>query len=33
MYISEFLCGVFATVGIELMALVAYGIYLNVSKK
>lgn len=29
MYIPPFICGIFATVLVEAMALIIYGIYLN----
>lgn len=33
MYIPEFWCGVIATILVECIAIVAYGIYLNIKKK
>lgn len=33
MYIPEFWCGVFLTIGVEMLSLIAYGIYLNIKKK
>ena len=33
MYISEFVCGIDATIIVELAAIVAYAVYLNIKKK
>lgn len=33
MYISEFWCGVLATIGVEFMALIGYAIQLDINKK
>ena len=33
MYISEFACGVIATIGVELALFIAYAIYDNYKKK
>ena len=33
MYISEFACGVIATIGVEIVLLIAYAIYDNFKKK
>lgn len=33
MYISEFVCGIAATIIVELVAIIAYGVYLNIKKK
>lgn len=33
MYISEFVCGIAATIIAELAAIFAYAVYLNIKKK
>lgn len=33
MYISEFWCGVLATIGVEFIALICYAIQLDINKK
>lgn len=33
MYIPEFVCGIAATIIVELVAIVAYAVYLNIKKK
>ena len=33
MYISEFVCGIAATIIAELVAIVTYAVYLNIKKK
>lgn len=33
MYISEFVCGIAATIIAELVAIIAYAVYLNIKKK
>lgn len=33
MYIPEFVCGIAATIIVELAAIVAYAVYLNIKKK
>lgn len=33
MYISEFVCGIAATIIVELVVIIAYGVYLNIKKK
>ena len=33
MYISEFVCGIAATIIVELAAIVAYAVYLNIKEK
>ena len=33
MYISEFVCGIAATIIVEIAAIIAYGVYLNIKKK
>lgn len=33
MYINPFLCGVLATIGVEMLAIIVYAIWLNVKKK
>lgn len=33
MYISEFVCGIAATIIVEFAAIVAYAVYLNIKKK
>ena len=33
MYIPEFVCGIATTIIVELVAIVAYAVYLNIKKK
>lgn len=33
LYISEFWCGVIATIGVEFIALIGYAIQLDINKK
>lgn len=33
MYISEFVCGVISTIGVELVLIIVYAIYTDIKKK